>query len=75
MFALLVTIFIVFYKRRRTDCFIVVAISCYMVSITCKIVYAYYIVLDDLKLTKPWLVYLIMLEKPFYLTAHWAFSA
>ena len=75
MLALLVTIFIVFYRRRRTDCFIVVAISCYLVAITCRIIYAYYIMLDDLKLTKPWLVYLIMLEKPFYLTAHWAFSA
>ena len=26
-------------------------------------------------MTKYWLVYLFMVEKPFYLTAHWAFSA
>ena len=75
MVALLATIVVVCCVRQRTDCFIIVALSCYTISISMQAAYWIMSVSTDMVLTTDWETYLFLLEKPFYLTAHWAFSA
>ena len=75
MVALLATIVVVCCVRRRTDCFIVVALTCYCISISFQVTYWYLAMSHDEIISLQWSIYLFLIEKPFYLTAHWAFSA
>ena len=75
MVALIATIIVVCCVRRRTDCFIVVALICYCISISFQVTYWYLAVSHDEIVSLRLNIYLFLIEKPFYLIAHWAFSA